>query len=59
MGFELAAAAISVLEFQLPYPLSHQAICWIEDPYTEVGSFLELIEHDFIRVLKFETGKER
>ena len=26
---------------------------------TEVGSFLESIEHDFIRVSKFETGKKR
>ena len=56
--FELTTAAITGLEFQLPYPLSHPVICWTEDPYIEVGSFLESIEHDFIRVLKFETGKE-
>ena len=27
VGFELTTAAITGLEFQLPYPLSHQAIC--------------------------------
>ena len=52
MGFELT---ITGLEFQLPYSLSHQAICWIEDPYIEVESFLEWIEHDFISVWKSET----
>ena len=46
VGFELTTATINGLEFQLPYPLSHQVICWTEDAYTEVGSFLESIEHD-------------
>ena len=37
MGFELTTATITELEFQMPCPLSHQAICWVE---TEVGSFV-------------------
>ena len=28
-----------LLEFQLPYPFSHKYICWIEDSWTELGSF--------------------
>ena len=58
VGFELTTATTTGLEFELPYPLSPPAICWIEDPYTKARSFLESIEHDCIRVLKFETGKE-
>ena len=55
---------------QMPIPLCHSDLCWIEDPYVELcfihhfhskiglGSFLDSIEHDFIRVWKSETDKE-
>ena len=39
--------------------LTHSLLIWYrEDPYTEVRLFLESIEHDFTRVLKFETGMD-
>ena len=62
VGFELTTAAIRILSALPTQPPSHllnrRSLYW-SWYYTEVGSFLESIEHDLIRVLKFETGKER
>ena len=58
LGIEPTTPAIYGLQFQLPYPFSHQGHLLNTRSLNWTGIISGSIKHDFIRVWKFETGMD-